>query len=62
MNDNTKLFIDTIDSLANSQRSYGCLSRDIHEAIGNDPSLIAKLNEGLPKFNSPVDVVKYIEG
>lgn len=62
MNDNTKLFIDTIDSLASSQGSYGRMSQAIHEAIDNDPSIIAKLNEELPKFNDSVDVVMYIEG
>lgn len=62
MNDNTKLFIDTIDSLASSQGSYGRMSQDIHEAIDNDPSIIDRLNESLPKFNDPVDVVMYIEG
>lgn len=62
MNDNTKLFIETIDNLASSQGSYGRMSQSIHEAIDNDPSIIAKLNEELPKFNSSVDVVMYIEG
>lgn len=62
MNDNTKLFIDTIDSLASSQGSYGRMSQSIHEAIDNDPSIITKLNESLPKFDSQVDVVMYIEG
>lgn len=61
MNDNTKLFIDTIDTLANSQGSYGRMSQSIHEAIDNDPSIIAKLNEELPKFNDSVDVVLYLE-
>lgn len=62
MNKNTKLFIDTIDSLASSQGSYGRMAQSIHEAIDNDPSIISKLNEGLPKFNDPVDVIMYLEG
>lgn len=62
MNNNTKLFIDTIDKLALSQGSYGRMSLAIHEAIEKDPNIIAKLNEELPKFDSPVDVVMYIEG
>lgn len=62
MNDNTKLFIDTIDNLASSQGFYSRMSRDIHEAINNNPSIIAKLDRDLPKFNSPVGVVMYIEG
>lgn len=62
MNDNTKLFIETIDTLASSQGFYSRMSRDIHEVIDNDPSIIAKLNESLPKFNDPVDVIMYIEG
>lgn len=62
MNKNTKLFIKTIDTLASSQGSYGRMSQSIHEAIDNDPSIIAKLNESLPKFNDPVDVIMYIEG
>lgn len=61
MNDNTKLFIKTIDNLASSQGSYGRMSQSIHEAIDNDPSIIGKLNESLPKFNNPVDVIMYIE-
>ena len=62
MNDNTKLFIDTIDSLARSQGFYSRMSNDIHEAIDNDPSIITKLNESLPKFNDILDVVMYIGG
>ena len=61
MNDNTKLFINTIDSLASSQGSYGRMSQSIHEAIDNDSSIIGKLNEDLPKFNDSVDVVMYLE-
>ena len=61
MNDNTELFIKTIDSLATSQGFYSWLSQQIHEAISNDPSIIAKLNEGLPKFNDMLDVVMYLE-
>lgn len=61
MNDNTKLFIDTIDALASSQGSYGRMSQSIHAAIDNNPSIITKLNESLPKFNDSVDVVLYLE-
>lgn len=50
MNNNTKLFIDTIDSLASSQGSYGRMSQYIHEAINNDPSIIAKLDEELDEL------------
>ena len=62
MNNNTKLFLNTIDSLASSQGSYGRISRAIHLAIQDDPSTIDKLNESLPKFNDMLDVVMYIEG
>lgn len=62
MNNNTKLFIDTIDDLANSQGYYSRMSRSIHEAIDNDLSIIEKLNTSLPKFNDSVDVVMYLEG
>lgn len=61
MNNNTKLFIDTIDSLAPSQGFYSRLSRDIHDAIDNDTSIIGKLNEDLPRFNDRLDVVIYLE-
>ena len=61
MNKNTKLFIDTIDRLAMCQGFYSRVSRDIHNAINNDPNIIAKLNEELPKFNDMLDVVMYLE-
>ena len=61
MNNNTKLFIDTIDSLASSQGSYGRMSQSIHDAINNDPNIIDKLNRDLPKFNDMLDVVMYLE-
>lgn len=61
MNNNTKLFIDTIDSLASSQGSYGRMSQSIHDAINNDPNIIGKLNSDLPKFNDMLDVVMYLE-
>lgn len=61
MNENTKLFINTIDSLADSQGFYSRLSRDIHDAINNDSNIIGKLNNELPKFNDSLDVILYLE-
>lgn len=61
MNKNTKLFIDTIDSLATCQGFYSRLSRDIHDAINNDASIIDKLNKDLPKFKDMLSVVMYLE-
>lgn len=61
MNNNTKLFINTIDSLASSQGSYGRMSQSIHDAINNDPNIIGKLNRDLPKFNDMLDVIMYLE-
>ena len=61
MNSNTKLFINTIDSLAPIQGFYSRLSQQIHEAISNDTEMINKLNENLPKFNDTLDVVFYLE-
>ena len=61
MNSNTKLFINTMDSLAPSQGFYSRLSQQIHEAISNDASMIDKLNNELPKFNDTLDVVFYLE-
>lgn len=61
MNNNTKLFINTIDSLAPSQGFYSRLSQQIHEAINNDTEMINRLNENLPKFNDMLDVVFYLE-
>lgn len=61
MNDNTKLFIKTIDSLASSQGFYSQLSQQIHDAINNDPNIIGKLNNELPKFNDMLDVIMYLE-
>ena len=61
MNSNTKLFINTIDSLAPSQGFYSRLSQQIHEAISNDTEMINKLNNELPKFNDTLDVVFYLE-
>lgn len=61
MNKNTKLFIETIDSLAGSQGFYSRLSQQIHDAIENDASIIGKLNSDLPKFNDSVGVVLYLE-
>ena len=61
MNNNTKLFIDTIDSLAGSQGFYSRLSEHVYDAINNDSSIIGKLNKDLPKFNDMLDVVMYLE-
>ena len=61
MNNNTKLFINTIDSLATSQGFYSRLSQQIHEEISNDTEMINKLNNELPKFNDTLDVVFYLE-
>lgn len=61
MNKNTKLFINTIDSLASRQGFYSRLSQDIHETISNDASIIDKLNNELPKFDDMLDVVMYLE-
>ena len=61
MNKNTKLFIDTIDSLASSQGFYSRLSQQLHNAIDNDSNIIGKLNSELPKFNDMLDVVMYLE-
>lgn len=61
MNKNTELFIKTIDRLAMCQGSYSRISRDIHNAIDNDASIIGKLNRDLPKFNDSVDVILYLE-
>ena len=61
MNDNTKLFIKTIDRLAMCQGSYSRMSRDIHNAIENDSSMINELNNSLPEFYDMLDVVFYLE-
>ena len=61
MNKNTRLFINTIDSLASSQEFYSRLSQQIHETIDNDASIIGKLNSDLPEFNDMLDVVMYLE-
>lgn len=61
MNSNTKLFIKAINSLASNRGFYSRLSRDIHDAIDNDASIIGKLNENLPTFNDMLDVVMYLE-
>ena len=61
MNKNTELFIKTIDNLASSQGFYSQLSRDIHNVINNDSSMIGRLNEKLPKFNDMLDVIMYLE-
>ena len=61
MNNNTKLFINTIDSLATRQGFYSRLSQQIHEEISNDTEMINKLNNELPKFNDTLDVVFYLE-
>ena len=62
MNDNTKLFINTIDSLARCQGSYSRMSRDIHEEIKYNPEFIEQLNKNLPEFKDRMDVIMYIEG
>ena len=61
MNKNTKLFIETIDSLASSQGFYSRLSKQLHDAIDSDANIIGKLNNDLPKFNDMLDVVMYLE-
>ena len=61
MNKNTELFIKTIDKLAMCQGSYSRMSREIHNAINNDSSIIDRLDNELPKFNNSIDVVMYLE-
>lgn len=61
MNKNTKLFIDTIDSLANSQGFYSRLSNSIHRDIEEDSSILDDLDKNLPKFNDSVEVILYLE-
>lgn len=61
MNENTKLFIKTIDSLPSSQEFYSRLSQQIHDTIENDASIIGKLNNELSKFNDMLDVIMYLE-
>ena len=61
MNKNTELFIKTIDSLAMCQDSYSRMSRDIHNAIDNDSSMIDDLDKNLPKFYNSLDVIEYLE-
>lgn len=61
MNKNTKLFIKTIDRLAMCQDSYSRMSRDIHNTIDNDSSMIDDLDKNLPKFKDGLDVILYLE-
>lgn len=61
MNKNTELFIKTIDKLAMCQGSYSRMSRDIHNAINNDSSIIDRLDNDLPKFYNSWDVIMYLE-
>ena len=61
MNDNTKLFIETIDSLAGSQGFYSRLSQSIHRDIKKDTNILDDLDKNLPKFNDSIDVVMYLE-
>ena len=61
MNDNTKLFISTINSLASSQGFYSRLSQLIHRDIEEDSSILGNLDKNLPKFNDMLGVVMYLE-
>ena len=61
MNKNTELYIKTIDRLAMCQGSYSRMSREIHNAIDNDSSIIDRLDNELPKFYNSLDVVMYLE-
>ena len=61
MNKNTELYIKTIDKLAMCQGSYSRMSRDIHNAINNDNSIIDRLDNELPKFYNSLDVILYLE-
>ena len=61
MNKNTKLFIETIDSLASSQGFYSRLSQSIHRDIEVDNTILDDLDKNLPKFNDSIDVVMYLE-
>lgn len=61
MNNNTELFIKTIDSLAMCQGCYSRLSQQIHDAIDNDSNIIDRLDNELPKFYNSLDVVMYLE-
>lgn len=61
MNKNTKLYINTIDSLARSQGFYSYLSKQLHKAINENSYIINDLDKDLPKFNDMLDVVFYLE-
>ena len=61
MNNNTKLYINTIDALARHKGFYSYLSRELHNAINENSYIIDDLDKDLPKFNDSLDVVFYLE-
>ena len=61
MHENTKLFINTIDSLASNQGFYSRLSNSIHRDIEADSTILDDLDKNLPKFNDMLDVIMYLE-
>ena len=59
MNENFKLFKDTIETLSLSQGYYGRLKNALKELSENE---LENLSKSLPKFNDILDVIMYIEG
>ena len=59
MDENFKLFKDTIETLSLSQGYYGRLKNAREELSENE---LENLSKSLPKFKDVVDVIMYIEG
>lgn len=59
MNENFKLFKDTIETLSKSQGYYERLNNALNELSENE---LENISNSLPKFNDVVDVIMYIEG
>ena len=59
MNENFKLFKDTIETLSLSQGYYSRLKNALEELSETE---LENLSKSLPKFNDVVDVIMYIEG
>ena len=59
MNENFKLFKDTIETLSLSQGYYSRLKNALEELSESE---LENLSKSLPKFNDILDVIMYIEG
>lgn len=58
---NYEIFIDTVNSLKNSQGFYSRIARDLNEMSDEQKQSIENELNGLPQWNDTLDCVLYLE-